>query len=223
MRRTLHIWLRRLTAAAVRVISRVFGRTSPWDRVKLRVPVSAFGLGSRRQFAHYFEGESRVRAESIDGIVEWLLQCEYASDPDLFNERDFWQHPTTFEDLRRGDCEDFALWAWRKLGEIGIAAEFYVGRVIWSDEAGVDRQHAWVVCDIEGTPFLFEPAARTREHMMRPLADVMDQYVPHFAVNHRFRTSAFCGCVLDARRHYGARERASPTDSRLESSALQKR
>jgi hypothetical protein len=26
----------------------------------------------------------------------------------------------------------------------------------------------------------------------------MDDYIPHFAVNHRFETSAFAGCTQDA-------------------------
>src|SRR6185436_7297823 len=99
-------------------------------RLSLPVPIGAFGPGSRREFAQYFQGESHVRVESIDEIVEWLLNCQYMTDAILFNERDFWQHPNTFEQLRRGDCEDFALWAWRKLADIGIDAEFCVGRVV---------------------------------------------------------------------------------------------
>jgi hypothetical protein len=166
----------------------------------MNVPATAFGPGSRHQFAHYFEGESSVRVESIDDIVAWLLNCEYASDADLFHERDLWQHPSAFEQRRRGDCEDFALWAWRKLSEIGIEAEFYVGRVCCGDRLEADQQHAWVVYLIDGTDYLFEPAARSRAQMIRPLADVMDDYVPHFAVNRRFDTSAFVGCVLDSYR-----------------------
>ncbi len=166
----------------------------------MRVPATAFGPGSRLQFADYFDGESTVHVESLDDIVAWLLECEYGSDADLFNEPDLWQHPSAFEQLRRGDCEDFALWAWRKLSEIGIEAEFYVGRVCCGDERAADRQHAWVVYLINGTDFLFEPAARSRAQMIRPLAEVVDDYVPHFAVNRRFDTSAFVGCVLDSHR-----------------------
>jgi hypothetical protein len=36
--------------------------------------------------------------------------------------------------------------------------------------------------------------------MIRPLADAMARYVPHFAVNRRFETSAFVGCASDAHR-----------------------
>jgi hypothetical protein len=171
------------------------GRESPWDRVKMQVPAGAFGQGSQRQFAEYFEGESSVRVGSIDDIVAWLQTCEYVSDLELFRQRDYWQHPGVFEQRKRGDCEDFALWAWRKLAEIGIDAEFCVGRV-FCDARQRDRQHAWIVYRLNGREFLFEPAARTSSSMIHPLSDVMDKYVPHFAVNHRFDTAAFAGCVI---------------------------
>jgi hypothetical protein len=167
------------------------------------VPTAAFGPGSRREFAQYFSGESHVRVRSIDDIVDWLLTCDYVTDAILFNERDLWQHPSNFEQLRCGDCEDFALWAWRKLADIGIAAEFYVGRVTAPDAVAVGRQHAWVVYQLDGVAFLFEPAA-ARHRMIRPLADVMDDYVPHFAVDEGLRTFAFSGYLMDCDRTAGA-------------------
>ena len=192
--------LQRLRSWALRLAGRRASPESPWERVTMRVPTTAFGPGSRRDFALYFEGESSVRVESIDDIVTWLLDCEYISDIDLFDRPDFWQHPTVFEQWRRGDCEDFALWAWRKLAEIGIEAEFYVGRVASPDDAAADRQHAWVVYRTDCTDFLFEPAARSRERMIRRLEDAKEEYVPHFAVNRRFGTCAFVGCILDSYR-----------------------
>ena len=163
----------------------------------MRVPARAFGPGSRQPFTEYFEGESCVHVRSIDDIVAFLQTCEYVSDIELFHEPDHWQHPGAFEKLRRGDCEDFALWAWRKLAELGIDAEFCVGRVICDDQPEIDRQHAWVVYRVNGTAFLFEPAAQMPSRMIRPLADAMAGYVPYFAVNHRFETSAFVGCASD--------------------------
>ena len=204
IRKSLRRLVRRVFSQVVRLAARVVQAESPWDRVPVHVPTLAFGPGSSRQFAHYFEGESSVRPESIDDIVEWLLNCEYATDADLFNERDYWQHPSVFEQRRRGDCEDFALWAWRKLAELGIDAELYVGRVRRPEEPGVNQQHAWVVYRVDGAEFLFEPAARSRQHMIRELADAMNEYVPHFAVNRHLRTCAFGGVVLDSRdRHFG--------------------
>ena len=176
----------------------------------MRVPKTAFGPGSRQDFTLYFEGESSVPVHSLDDIVAWLQSCEYVTDLEQFNQRDFWQHPRAFEQLRRGDCEDFALWTWRKLVEIGFEAEFHVGRLICDAEPDGDRQHAWVVYRVEGVAFLFEPAARTPSRMIRLLDEAMDEYVPHFAVNHRFDTSAFAGCAADSRRgSLGRRDLAS--------------
>ena len=193
-------YLNRLISAFIRIGARLAGRESPWERVSMRVPETVFGPGSQRPFAAYFEGESGVPVRSIDDIVAWLQSCEYVTDLEQFNQRDVWQHPGAFERLRRGDCEDFALWAWRKLAELGIEAELCVGRVVVATEPGIDRQHAWVVYHVDGAAYLFEAAARTPALMIRPLEEAMDQYVPHFAVNHRFDTNAFVGCADDSRR-----------------------
>ena len=168
------------------------------------VPAAAFGPGSRAMFAHYFEGESRVRVASISDIVAWLGTCEYVSDEDQFHEPDVWQQPCAFERVRRGDCEDFALWAWRKLAEIGVEAEFYVGRVVCGGEPPVVRQHAWIVYRVNREEVLFEPAARDRHRMIRPLSAVKDRYEPHFAVDRRFVTSAFVGCFGESHREAAA-------------------
>ena len=89
--------------------------TSPasrWRRYAASVPLHAYGLGARRDFSWYFEGRSTVDVASLDDIMAWLLGCVYARDRDLFRNPDYWQHPCNFEGLRKGDCEDFALWAW---------------------------------------------------------------------------------------------------------------
>lgn len=199
----MHVWAGRLFARCRIGVSRLAWRfrrrDSPWERVVMPVPPVAFGPGSIRAFADYFAGRSTVRVTSIDDIVQWLQTCMYVTDAEQFNERDRWQHPRDFEQVQRGDCEDFALWAWRKLAEIGIEAELYVGRVACGASA-VARQHAWVVYRVNDTKYLFEPAARGRQRMIRPLAEAIDDYVPHFAVNHQLCTSAFLGCVLDSYR-----------------------
>jgi len=200
--------LRRLVSPLRRLAARLLRRESTWDRLAIRVPPTVFGPGSRQPFAEYFQGASSVRVQSIDDIVAWLQTCEYVTDFELFHERDVWQHPRSFETLRRGDCGDCALWAWRKLAEIGIDAEFIVGRVVCDDSPEIDRQHAWVVYRVDGTAFLFEPAARNPSRMIRRLADTMDEYVPHFAVNHLFETDTFVGCAADS--HRGSLSSGSP-------------
>jgi hypothetical protein len=170
---------------------------SPWARIPIDVPATAFGPGSQCQFVTYFEGDSLVAVSSIDDIIAWLQTCEYASDVEQFHERDVWQRPSDFERLRRGDCEDFALWAWRKLIEIGVDAEFFVGRVVCGADRSAARQHAWIVYRRDDEVYLFEPAARERPCMIQPWSAVKDDYIPHFAVNGRCVTSAFVGCLSD--------------------------
>lgn len=194
--------LANLISPLLRLAGRLAGRDSAWEPVTVQVPAGAFGPGSERPFAAYFEGDSAVGVASIDDIVAWLQTCEYVSDVELFQKRDFWQHPRVFESLRRGDCEDFALWAWRKLAELGIEADLCVGRVLSAERPDVAHQHAWVVYRVDDTAFLFEPAARSPSTMIRLLDEAMGDYVPHFAVNHRFETNAFVGCANDSpRRH----------------------
>ena len=190
--------LRRLLSTFTHLAERVVSSESVWDRVAIEVPARAFGSGSHEPFAAYFDGRSSVPVASIDDIVAWLHTCEYVSDLELFHERDVWQHPDVFEQRKRGDCEDFALWAWRKLAELGVDAEFCVGRAV-AGEPAHERQHAWVLYRVDGTLFLFEPAARTADVMIRPLEEAMCDYVPHFAVNRRFETTAFAGCAYGVR------------------------
>src|SRR5580765_2937921 len=134
--------LSQLLSRLKRLAARLFWHESVWEPVTMRVPASVFGPGSHQPFADYFQGESSVRVGSVEEIAAWLHTCEYVSDLELFREPDVWQHPAVFERRKRGDCEDFALWAWRKLAEIGVDAEFCVGRVVCDDRPEVDRQHA---------------------------------------------------------------------------------
>jgi hypothetical protein len=90
----------------------------PWERFSHRVPLHIYGGGSRRDFSWYFEGDSAVSVQSLEEIQEWLLGCEYAHDMHLFQESDFWQHPRTFEQLRKGDCEERAEYR----SEVGVDA-----------------------------------------------------------------------------------------------------
>ena len=167
--------------------------------MSIPVPAGAFGPGSERPFAQYFEGQASVPVASIDDVVAWLQTCEYVSDVELFQKRDFWQHPTVFEQSKRGDCEDFALWAWRKLRELGIDAEFCVGRVISTGRPDI----AYAACLgrlSRGRRGLSLRAGRAKPFRHDSPARGCDGRVrPHFAVNHRFETNAFVGCAADSR------------------------
>jgi len=154
----------------------------PWVCIPSGEFAGSFGSGRRHHFAAYFEGESTVPARSVDEVCGFLAGCRYVRDPDLFREPDYWQHPLTFEQLRMGDCEDHALWAWRKLKELGHPAHLVVGSSdLLSEEPG---QHAWVLFTAGGELFLFETTAGRRERMVRPLDEVRAAYRPHLSVDH---------------------------------------
>ena len=154
--------LRKLATAPARSLSRLLLRTvrldDPWRRVACPVPLHRYGTGARHDFAWYLEGQSRVEVGSIREICRWLRACEYVRDGDLFYEADYWQHPCAFEQLRQGDCEDFALWAWRKLIRLGHTAEFVAG---FSRTGAVERGHAWVHFEADGTWYLLDEIPRS--------------------------------------------------------------
>jgi hypothetical protein len=131
------------------------------------------GPGSTRPFSWYFEGTSTVNVGNIEEVLQWLAGCTYARDIDLFHEPDYWQHPTTFEHLRRGDCEDHALWAWRNLVELGVKADFFIGQL--KPESDRSGHHAWVVYERENVRYLLETLvvlARGRARAARQIQDV---------------------------------------------------
>jgi hypothetical protein len=174
-----------------------------WERLPVSPGLQAYGAGARRPFAAYLAGESHVEVGSVEAIKDWLLGCQYEDDEALFSEADFWQHPVTFERLRAGDCEDFALWAWRKLIEIKIDADFVVG--FWLQDEKFESRHAWVVFCLDGEEFLFETVARDRDQMIRPLSDVRDKYIPQFGVDPKAKRFGFSGYVIGEKRRLAAK------------------
>ncbi|HEX8718203.1 MAG TPA: transglutaminase domain-containing protein [Gemmatimonadaceae bacterium] len=185
-------FLRWALSPVLRLAIRLSPESDPWGHLGYVAPLKAFGSGSRKDFSWYFEGESTVEARSIAEIRAWLAGCEYESDANLFQEPDFWQHPRTFEQLRKGDCEDFALWAWRKLVEMGIDADLVVGRTMPLLEG--DSRHAWIVFRKDGKEYLFEPAWRG-DTAIRPLAEVRKDYNPEFGVGANRKRFSYAGYV----------------------------
>ena len=90
--------------------------------------------------------------KTIGDIRRFLNICRYVSDQQLFGKRDYWQPPQDFENLRKGDCEDFALWTSRPLLNMGYDARFIGGSAGRYGEG-----HAWVEYFQEGKCFLLEP------------------------------------------------------------------
>jgi len=168
--------------SAWRLSRRIVGG-DPWACVPSEDFAAYFGSGRRHEFTAYLEGESTIPARSVDDLRDFLAECRYVSDFDLFRERDHWQHPLTFEHLRKGDCEDHALWTWRKLKELGHPAHLMVGSSDLLREA--PGQHAWVLFEGAGELFLFETTEKRRERMVRPLDELRAAYRPHLSVDHQ--------------------------------------
>lgn len=196
LRRLLHRLLQPVWKLALRHLS----VEDPWERFTVTPRLELYGSGVRHDFRHFLDGESAVSVGSLDEILDWLLGCRYESDERLFHEADFWQHPTTFERLRAGDCEDFALWAWRKLIELGYDAELITGRCTPNP---MESRHAWVVFRRDGQEYLLEAVGRERERMVRPLAEVRREYIPEFGVGPTCRRFAFTGYLLSVKHHLG--------------------
>lgn len=180
-----------MVVTVYRYLVRTTPVTDPWERLTVAPGLRQFGPGARLDFGDYLTGASAVEVSSLDEMRSWLLACEYASDEELFNETDFWQHPVTFERLRAGDCEDFAIWAWRKLLELGVDADFVTGYCL--KDGALDGRHAWVLFRQDDVEYLFEPGARSHANMVRRLDDVRGQYVPQFGVNRRATKFCFAG------------------------------
>ena len=164
-----------------------------WRKDPQRIPLQRFSSGAREPFSWYFDGESKVPVSSVSDIVAWLRECEYVRDNDLFMRNDFWQHPVTFEQIRKGDCEDHALWAWRKLVELGLEAELVVGRTLESD-----GRHAWVMYVAEGELFGFEATRKKSNPILTPV-EATRLFRPEYGVDSRFQTYRYTGAAADAK------------------------
>jgi hypothetical protein len=117
-----------------------------------------------------------VKCETIQEVQQFLRTCEYVSDNDLFDKDEYWQPPEEFEQRKKGDCEDFALWTWRQLLDLGYDARFIGG------SCGRYRQgHAWVVYFQDGKCFLVEPLFRKIGATMPRLSNL--RYVPKLSVS----------------------------------------
>jgi hypothetical protein len=186
---------------------RLFPVRDPWVRLPYEAPLGMFGDGARNGFHWVFEGESRVTVSTLDEVIDWLAECRYEADASLFHEADYWQHPRTFEQLRRGDCEDFALWAWRKLVELRIDADLVIGRRV--PPGAENSRHAWIVFRDGNDEFVFEPVIQDRATAVRRVTTVRTEYIPEFGVTSDKRRFYFAGYAYFLQNRGLGRTRAS--------------
>ncbi len=164
----------------------------PWSSVPAPVPASMFGAASRRPFGWYLEGECHVPVKSVTDIELWLLGCTYVSDRSSLGE-DRWLHPSRFEAIRMGDCGDHAIWAWRRLIDLGKPASLVVGRWL------IERRdaHVWVLLDHDDDSHLFESTSKSPGEALHKVSAVRSEYRPFFSVNEKGVTRAYAGAAQD--------------------------
>jgi hypothetical protein len=93
---------------------------------------------------------------------------------------------------------------------MGYRADLYVGE--WLPDDDSDARHAWVVFERDDRRFVLEAVHKSEEGMVRPLPDVVHEYVPHFSVDAGFTMRSHGGYLLylqrqDRRRRAGRRDR----------------
>jgi hypothetical protein len=98
------------------------------------------------------------------------------SDQEQFGERDYWQPPEQFEESKKGDCEDFALWAWRQLLHLNYPARFAMGSAGRYGEG-----HAWVTFQRDGKTYLLEPLSSV-VGLKLPRLSIL-RYKPKFSIS----------------------------------------
>jgi hypothetical protein len=108
-------------------------------------------------------------------MARFLRTCRYVSDEEQFGEEDYWLPPEEFEQTLKGDCEDFSLWAWRQLINMGYDCRFVVGM---SGRYG--DGHAWIQLDYQGHPCILEPLACHQPMQFPRLSSV--RYKPSVSV-----------------------------------------
>jgi hypothetical protein len=197
--------IRRVVAAVLGppirwVLRRLPPPDDPWERLEVRMALELYGSGVQYDFPRYLAGASSVSVASVEEVQEWLLGCEYQTDTEQFG-RDHWQHPSEFEMRRVGDCDDFAVWAWRKLIELGIDATLVTGRRL-PIRRPLSR-HAWVTYRDQAGEYLFEAVARARSRMVVPLSEAKAGYRPEYGVDRTGRRFTYSGAMFSIREREG--------------------
>lgn len=123
----------------------------------------------------YLSQPLTVQCSSIFDIRTFLKTCKYVSDEEQFGKKDYWQPPEDFECSKSGDCDCFALWAWRQLLALGFDSRFVIGRA-----GRYGESHAWVQFAKDGSCFVLEPTAARLGNTLPRLSAL--RYRPRYSV-----------------------------------------
>lgn len=120
--------------------------TSMMTRKNIRTLHPSYPLG------RYVSQPLAVRCSDLEDIRKFIIGCKYVTDQEQFGKNDYWLPPEQFEVLKKGDCEDFALWVWRQLMAIG-----YKTRIVFGRSGRYGEGHSWVMFQKDGKHYLLEP------------------------------------------------------------------
>ena len=123
----------------------------------------------------FVKSELNKECHSIKEIRDFLRECRYVSDEDQFGCKDYWMPPDEFEEKKKGDCEDFALWTWRQLMDLGYSCRFVVG---YAGKYG--EGHAWLTAEKGNKRYIIEPLASEIAKKLPRLSFV--RYIPEVSV-----------------------------------------
>ncbi len=112
----------------------------------------------------------------LAGVRRFLLGCKYVSDQEQFGQGDYWQAPELFEESKRGDCDDFALWTWRQL----LAMNYKDARFVVGTSGRYGAGHAWVTVEKDGAHYIVESFAAPWGLKLPRLSGI--RYRPSFSI-----------------------------------------
>jgi Bacterial transglutaminase-like cysteine proteinase BTLCP len=117
-------------------------------------------------------------------LRRFLAKCKYVPDEKMFGMKDYWQPPEQFEECKKGDCDDFALWSWRQVLHMNYPTRLVVGTAGRYGEG-----HAWVTFEKEGKTFLLEPLHWPLGLTMPRISTL--QYHPKFSMDWNGQTVTY--------------------------------
>lgn len=156
----------------------VAGRKSYRPHLKKNLPPPTFPFG------RYISRPLTVHCKSREEVRSFLRSCKQASDEETFGKKEYWLPPDEFEKLKKGDCDDFALWTWRQLVDMGYRARFVAGR-FGRYRAG----HAWVTFTDRDRSFIAD-GTRSPAGLELPQFHVL-AYEPIYSVEWNGKDIAF--------------------------------
>ena len=164
----------------------------PWERLDVGIPPRYFGEAAP-DWTAVLRAPTSVSVTSLADVLAFLNGCRATAAPPA-DVPPTWPPLEAFEAHQAGNCTGHALWAWRRLVDLGFAPTLVVGRTRpFTRSAG---RHAWVLFASEGTEYLLEAVAKTDEQLLRPLAMVRENYRPEVGVTAEGRTVGFAGLLL---------------------------